>query len=460
MNRLPMIVPFALACMLLAVPLSQGADQAAPVAQAAGAARANYSFRAASIEEAFALLAEKDRVNVILSRGVSGTVSLNLYDVTVKQAIYSIAEAGGYWVEMRNGDYLILGKETALDYPAANTLLKTFKVQYSDPKQVADILVKYMSRYGKITPLIGRKLVVVEDLPGFVDRIEHLLQTLDVQPKQILIEAKILEVTLDASEQYGVDWRKIFGSPANTSGSIGTSGLATGTAAAPAQGFFFSLLNNKLELYFSALASKGLVRTLATPKLLALENKEASAVIGDHTGFVVTTTINLVTSQTVQFLDSGVILKVTPSVDRRGRVLLKVHPEVSSASINAAGVPSKKSTEVTTELLCEDGQSIFIGGLINNVGTRQKSGVPVLGELPGIGNLFSSTNDVVKSTETVVIITPYVIQEPRDADRFTKEKSGEADRAAGLILEQKQNLQGVPSPPSPPPADASAGFHY
>lgn len=461
MNRVKMIVSFMLAAVLMAPPLSRGAEPgtaAGPssAAQLPNDGRANYSFRAASIEETFAMLSEKGRVNIILTKGVTGTVSLNLYNATVKEAIYSIAQAAGYWVEVRNGEYFVLGKESGLDYPSANTEVKTFKVQYSDPKQVADILVKYMSRYGKITPLLGRKLIVVEDLPGFVDRIGKLLQTLDVQPNQVMIEAKILQVTLDASEQYGIDWTKLFGSPNSVSGSVGTSGLASGSAAAPSQGFFFSLLNRNISAYFGALASKGLVRTLATPKLLALENQEATVVIGDHTGYVVTTTINLVTSQTVDFLDSGVILRVTPSVDQRGRVMLKVHPEVSSASLSTAGVPSKKSTEVTTELLCEDGQSVFIGGLISSTGTRQKNGVPILGELPGIGALFSNTTDNVTSTETVVIITPYVVKEPGDAARFSEEKNAQADRAAGLILDQQLHLQRYAPAPTIVPAPTAA----
>jgi type II secretory pathway component GspD/PulD (secretin) len=456
MNRVRITLSLLLACVLMAAPLAQAVKADPSRAQAASDQRADYRFRDASLAETFAMLSEKNKINIILSKGVTGTVSLDLYNATVREAIYAIAQAAGYWVEVRNGDYYILGKETAVDYPAANTELKTFKVQYSDPKQVADILDKYKSRYGKITPLVGRKLIVVEDLPRFVTRIGHLLRTLDVQPKEVLIEAKILQITLDASDQYGINWTKLFGSPNSVSGSIGTSGLATGSADAPNPGLFFTLMNNHISAYFNALASKGLVRTLATPKLLALENQEASVVIGEHTGYVVTTTINLVTSQSIDFLDSGVILRVTPSVDERGRVLLKVHPEVSSATVSNAGVPSKKSTEVTTELLCDDGQSIFIGGLINSSGTRQKTGVPVLSDLPGIGGLFSSTNNSVTSTETVVIITPYVVNNPRDAYKFSEEKNQQTESAARLILDQKLSLEPAPAAPSAAVAAAPA----
>ena len=418
-----------------------GTPAAAPspaLIQAEGDERFTLNFRNMPIEEVFELLSRKDKVNIIVSKGVSGPVSVNLYRVTLKEAIQSVANAAGYWVEMRNGDYVILTKDPSFELPGSSMQIKTLKVQYSDTKQIADLLTKYMSRYGKITPLIGRKLIVVEDLPAFVERIERLLEQLDAPPKQIMIEARILEITLDENERFGIDWKRIFflnNSTSSPSGSIGTSGLANGTAAAPGQGFFFSFLDSKLSLFFSALATAGRVRTLSTPKLLALENQESKVIIGDSTGYKVTTTINLVTTETVQFLESGVILKVIPSVDQRGRVLLKIQPEVSSASL-LAGIPSKKSIQVTTELICDDGQSIFIGGLIKARGTTERDGVPILKDLPVLGRLFSSTFDAVGTAETVVIITPYIVSQPSDLARESEERVRQTEGAAGSILDQ------------------------
>jgi len=427
-------------------------DPAPPARRAASEERINLNFRATPIEEVFDMLSRKDGTNIILSRGVTGTVSVNLYNATVREAIYRVAQAAGYWVEERDGTYVVFGKETSLDYPSAHTQIKTFKVQYSDVKQVADIVSKYVSRQGKVTPLIGRRMIVVEDLPGFAERIAKLLEELDVPPKQILIEAKILEITLDNSEQLGIDWRRVFGGTSGTRGSLGTTGLATGSAAAPATGFFFSIFTDHAAAFFSALATKGRVRTLATPKLLALENQEAKTVIGDSTGYRVTTTINLVTSESIQFLESGVILKVTPSVDQRGRVLMKVHPEISSATLNA-GIPSKKSTEVTTELVCENGQSIFIGGLIKSGSVFERQGVPVVQDLPGIGALFRNRTETLTYTETVVLITPYIVTEPRQADTFSEERSRRVEEASELILEHQRKLRG-------PPPEGGGGVEY
>jgi type II secretory pathway component GspD/PulD (secretin) len=414
---------------------------AAPPAlfQAEGDERFTLNFRNVPIEEAFELLSRKEKVNIVVSKGVSGQISVNLYRVTLKEAIQTVASAAGYSVEMRNGDYVILAKDTSFALPGTSLQIKTLKVQYSDVAQIATLLTKYASREGKITPLLGRKLVVVEDYPAFVERIERLLQQLDAPPKQIMIEAKILEIALNENENYGIDWKRIFNAGGG-SGTIGTTGLATGNAAVPSQGFFFSFLNSKVDLFFSALATAGRVRTLSTPKLLALENQEAKVIIGDSTGYSVTTTINLVTTQSVLFLESGVILKVIPSVDQSGRVLMKIQPEVSTASLQA-GIPSKKSIQVTTELICDDGQSIFIGGLIKAQGTTERDGVPILKDLPVLGKLFSNTSNAVSTAETVVIITPYIVSQPSDLARESDARVRQAEDAAGNILEQQLRLE-------------------
>ena len=185
------------------------------------------------------------------------------------------------------------------------------------------------------------------------------------------------------------------------------------------------------------------MRTLSTPKLLALENQESKVIIGDSTGYKVTTTINLVTTESVQFLKSGVILRVIPSVDQRGRIMLKIQPEVSSASL-LAGVPSKKSVQVTTELICDDGQSIFIGGLIKSGSLREREGVPGVMDLPVIGALFRSRTETVSYTETVVMITPYVIADPRRMQAISEEQARRVEEARQLIEAHRLQFQGAP----------------
>jgi len=409
------------------------------------------AFRDAPIEEVFEMLARGERVNIVLRKGVTGKISVNLFNVGVDQAIQTIAEAGGYAVEQpRPGEYVILERNQAgLEGARSGMRVRAYKVQYSNPKFVAEILAKHVSRQGKITPLLERNLVVVEDYAEYQERIASLLREIDVEPKQILIEAKILEISLSENESFGLDWKKITNT--STGSGFGTQGLASpGTP-----GFFFSVINDKLTAFLSALNTAGRVHTLSTPKLLALEHQEAAVMIGDRIGYKVTTTINLVTSETIQFLETGVILRVTPSVDERGRIMMHIHPEISTGSITD-GIPSKKSTEVTTQLLAQDGQSILIGGLLQHVASRQRSGVPVLGALPVVGALFANKDESTRSTETVVLITPHVVRQP--GETVTAGERETVQRLEDRFLKQSTDLDNnLPflrpeNQPSPPPA--------
>ncbi len=358
------------------------------------------------IAEVMDMLSRRHRINILLASGVSGTVSANLYDVEIPQALRMIAEAAGLNVEQRDqGFYLQPRTDSGKYYASGLTQLKTFRIQYSDPLEIQPILEKHLSHYGKITALPERKLLVVEDQPAFLKRIEALLQELDRQPRQILIEAKILEITLRESDAFGIDWTQIL---SGERGTVGTVGLAPG-----AEGFVVDYLTSDLNVFLNALQTNGRLHTLSTPKILALEDQQAQTVIGDRQGFKVTTSINQVTTESIEFLESGVILKVTPSVDEKGRVMMDIHPEVSTGTVNLQGIPSQTTTEVTTQMLVDSGQTVFIGGLIKHSEELDTRGVPLLSRIPYLGRLFTQQTSSLIRTETIVLITPRVI-DPED----------------------------------------------
>ena len=228
--------------------------------------------------------------------------------------------------------------------------------------------------------------------------------TPDEVPHQVLIEAQILEVTLTDEDTYGVDWSKLFQSDGGN-GSFGTRGLFGGGSSGNA-GFLFELVTPNVDVQLSALQQEGRIRTLSTPTLVALDNEEASVVIGDRRGYQVTTTINQVTTESIEFLESGVILRVTPNVDPSGNIMMDIHPEVSTGAVDANGIPSQTTTEVTTSLLVPDGKTVFIGGLIKHTQSQSYQRVPVLGRIPGIKALFRSKERSNVNTETIVLITP------------------------------------------------------
>jgi type II secretory pathway component GspD/PulD (secretin) len=398
------------------------------------------NFNEQPIQEVVNALSRTHQVNIILGKGVTGNISLNLYNVSIEQAVQSLADSGGFAMESRGGNYYIVDrKDVSQDAAYGATAIKSFKVHYSNPKKASDVVAKYLSRYGKMTLLEDRRMIVVEDTPDFLGRIQRLLAEIDSEPKQIMIEAKILEITLDNSESFGVDWNKIFSGPGDgVANSIGTKGLASQGPS----GLFFNFLNRNLQIHLNALSTKGRVHTLSSPKLLTLENQESYTKVGRNIGYLTTSFTGNQSVTSVAFLETGVLLYVTPSVDDHGRILMKIHPEVSSGTVRNVGpnsIPDKSTTEVTTQMLANDGQSILIGGLIKNVTSRNRSGVPVIGDIPIFGNLFSSTDDVIAKTETIVIITPYIVKQP--AATVTSDTVGKIEATKEMFLRQSQNLE-------------------
>lgn len=400
----------------------------------------NLNLRDAEIAEVMDMLSRKERINILLSNEVKGKVSVNLYDVGIPQAIRIIANAAGFASEHRDGMYFIVKRDEVGKYGASgNTVLKTFRIQYSKPEVITENLKNYLSAYGKINTLPERNIIVVEDMPVFVKKIDQLIEQLDKEPKQILIEARILEIKLDDTEVYGLDWSNVFTSKrfskgATGKGNIGIRGLDNPTA----DGFFLNFVNANINTALNLLETQNRVKTLSSPKLMVLENQEAKVIIGGREGYKVTTTINLVTTETIQFLDFGVILKVTPFVDNQRRIWLQVHPEVSSVEVKD-GVPGKKSTEVETRLLLEDGQTAFIGGLIKNTVTENRKGIPVLKDIPGVRLIFSNKNMISNNTETIVLLTPRIVDQNTVA--LHEQTIQHVDKEEKILTQQANRLE-------------------
>ena len=384
------------------------------VAPRAVAGKISLSIQELDIREVMQMLSREQRMNIFVADGVSGDVSVNLYDMETDEAIKLIAESAGFVVEQRDNSYFVIERDDAGKLRRSDRLeVRSFRVQYAAISEIETILRDYVSEFGSIKALQDNDLIVVEDLPPFLDRMASLLEEIDREPKQIMIEAKILEITLTDNQSYGLDWSRLFSST-DGSGALGVSGLATATSA----GLFAQYTNSDVDLVLNALKERGRLRTISTPKLLAMEGLEAETVVGTEIGYKVTTTINQVSTESIEFLESGIILKVTPSVDRSGRILLDIFPEVSSASVNDDNIPSKATTQVSTRMLVPNGRTVFLGGLIRHQVNNSREGVPGLGDLPVIGGLFSNRSKSITSTEIVVLITPrivnYAISEPEN----------------------------------------------
>jgi len=368
--------------------------------------RISMTMKDADLADVMDMMSREQRVNIFVSTDSNEQVSFSLYDMTLPDAIRAIANAAGLAVEHYDGNYFIVDRSDAGKYaPDALTQVRSFELHYVTADEMQSLLEPYLSDYGEITVFMEKNIFLVQDTPEFLRRTAALVREIDKQPTQILIEAKILEITLTDEDSYGLDWTKFFSSDGGT-GEFGAQGLGDPSSA----GLFFDYTNNNVTVALDALTSQGRVRTLSSPKLLAVEDQESSVIIGDRRGYSVTTTINQVTTESIEFLESGVILRVTPSVDAAGKILMDIHPEVSTGVIDPlTGIPSQATTEVTTRMLVPDGQTIFIGGLIKHRIEESKRGIPIVGSIPGIGRLFSSRENNKTNTETIVLIKPTIL---------------------------------------------------
>ena len=132
--------------------------------------------------------------------------------------------------------------------------------------------------------------------------------------------------------------------------------------------------------------------------------------MGGQQGYRVTTTNVGVATETIEFIDTGTILEITPYIDEHDNILLNVKPSINSATIDTTGIPTVTTTSVTTWLLAKDKETVFIAGLIESTDTKKKEGIPILGDIPILGYLFSRIEDTVVKTELVILITPKIVR--------------------------------------------------
>ncbi len=374
----------------------------------ASADRITLQVRDTDIAEVVEMIAKHQRANVLLSSDVGGSISLSLYEAKFEDALGAVADAAGFALDKRGKNYFIVPHEEVGGYRSGNlTAVRIFELNYVDGEELKTVIENHLSLYGKANFIPERDLLIVHDTHEFLFKVARLIKTIDRKPRQVMIEAKILEVALTEDEQLGLDWANLFASD-NGDGTFGVRGNA-----APANdGFFFDLLTPDVEVALSALQDEGRVQTVSTPKLVALEKQEASVVIGDRRGYQVTTTINQVTTESIEFLESGVILRITAEIDSKGGVLLAVHPEVSTGTVDANGIPSQTTTEVTTKVLVPTGETVFIGGLIKKTESQRRKSVPGVNAIPLVRRLFSGHESSQLTTETVVLIRPVIAELP------------------------------------------------
>lgn len=411
-------------------------------------------------------LAAQWGLNLISSEEISSRISVTLHEVPLDEALTQILAVAGYtWV--RQGNVLIitnLATGTNVSPYLQGRHVRVFQLDYVAAVDVDLVIKGLLSPVGQsfiseATDTDNRRtqeLLIVEDLPNYLCRIEQYVRQVDLPPRQVLIEAHILSVDLNDDRKVGVNLEYLDNiTPSvtlKTQGFADAAKFTKGTEPA----FFFNLAAGDLKTLLEALEATTDAKTLATPKVLALNGQQARVQVGERLGYRVTTTTQTSSLESVEFLDVGVVLTVTPRITAEGAVMMQVKPQVSQGDINPFGLPEEETTEVETALLLPDGHGMLIGGLIQEWDSEEQSKIPWLGDVWLVGKLFQKNTKQRKRREIIIALVPHIV--PYGPGRQQQE-CGQFQRATRPLLYGPLNQMPRPEEPKFPDANQCLPLH-
>ena len=273
----------------------------------------------------------------------------------------------------------------------------------------------------KITPDEERNALIIEATPGDYAVVKNILDSLDVLPRQVLIECTIAEITLDNNIDLGIEW-------SYTKGERIKNGTLAATMGEGGLTYLVGMAH-KIKADISAFASKGKVRILSSPHILASDNKEAKIDISNEIPVASSsyqyTNEKDVISTNIEYRDTGVILSVTPHINSNGIVTMDIDQEVSKqandVSVAGKSYPSFAKRHIDTSLTVKNGQTIVLGGLISSESNNTDKGTPWIVDIPILRYLFGKESRHDRRVELIVLLTPRVVTSLNDVDTITND---------------------------------------
>lgn len=278
----------------------------------------------------------------------------------------------------------------------------------------------------------AKNALVVMATPEDYKRLRQVIETLDVLPNQVFIEATIAEITLNDSLQFGVRWflqkktSQAAFSDAATKDAVTNAIGPLLDGAFP--GFSYMLKAASAQVTLHALNEITNVNIISTPSLTVLDNRQAVLQVGDQVPILTQQATSVIgvspTINSVNYRDTGVILSITPHINESGRVMLEIEQEVSNVSPTVdsrIGSPTIQQRKVKTQVMVNNSEALMLGGLIQDSRARGSTQVPVVGDLPLIGSAFKDKSDSVAKTELLIMITPHVLRTNSEAQEVTDE---------------------------------------
>jgi type IV pilus assembly protein PilQ len=396
-------------------------------------------FQDAELVHVFRLIADVSGYNMVVSPDVKGRFSMKLEDVPWDQALdvilrnYSLSKSiegniiriAPTSVLAREEEEIARAKES--QEKAGDLVTKIYPINYANVESIKAAIVdaKILTKRGFISVDDRTTSVIIKDVENKHAEYEQIINALDMPTPQVSIEARIVEVRSNSLQDLGIEWG-ILGKPSPQTQISGT-GLASDTAFAsgkpmmvnlPASssagtigfGFIGAGELRALTVQLSAIENAGKGKTISNPRIMTMDNQEASIRQGKKIPYE---TISDEGTKT-EFVDAALELKVTPHITPEGTILMNVNVNKNDANFDqtsgTTGKPTIDTNEVSTQVLITDGDTLALGGIFKTDKSESSTSVPGLGHLPFIGRLFRSDFKQDDVTEILIFITPRIVK--------------------------------------------------
>ncbi len=316
--------------------------------------------------------------------------------------------------------------DTGMEKKKVPTVNKVFELRYAKVKDIEGKVKELLTEnIGVMSADERTNKIIVSDLPFAIERITRIVESFDSKTREVFIEARIVEISLSDKYTWGINWERVFEDVHNftltgvfPAGDLTSYGrIAIGT-----------LSRDEYQATLTILQEVGDVKIVSAPHIAACNNEEAKIMVGSREPYA-TSTISqsdttATTSWQAEFVDVGVTLTVTPTINEDGFIKMHIKPEVSTLRdwfeiLDDAGtaqirLPIIDTTNAETDVLVKDGTTIIIAGLIKDIKRDNSDKVPLLGDLPLLGYLFQNKATENTKTEAVIFITPHIISGDSD----------------------------------------------